>query len=507
MTPVFSKETDADGVAVLTLDVPGEKHNILDKRFMAELGALLTEIEGDLAIKAVVLCSGKAESFSAGADLHAIGAIRSADEAEALSRVGQELTDRVAALRVPVVVAIHGLCLGGDTELALACRYRIASSHPTTALSLPEVRLGLIPGAGGTQRLPRIVGLAAALDLIVSGRPVSAERALRLGLINEVVPASSLLELARRRALGLVDGSVAVRRPRVHLKDRLLSSVVAGRARAMVAKKLPETRCPAPYEAIKVATLGLRSSLAEGLALERAAFGRMAVTDAARAQVGLFFAVQGTRKDAGFPEGTATVPVERLGVIGAGHMGAGIAGAAVAAGIPVRLRDGATEGLGKGLAALHSHLEAERHRGRTTRLEVARVFDRVSPTLDWTGFKRVQFVIEAVPEDLGLKRRILEEAQAATNDDCIFGSCTSALPIRRIAEGARRPSRVVGMHFLSPVQKVPLLEVVASAETDAATVATAVALGRRLGKHTIVVRDGPGFYTTRSVGEIGRAHV
>jgi len=494
----FRRERDAKGVLVLTLDLPGEKLNTLGKGLIAEFDEILDEIGRDDAVRAVVVRSGKPDSFVAGADIKDFTRIRSAEEGEALSRAAHAVFDRVEGCRVPVVAAIHGTCLGGGTELALACRYRVASDDPKTAIGLPEVMLGLVPGAGGTQRLPRLVGLATALDLILSGRTLKGGRAAKAGLVDEVCPAPILLDVAKRAALGLAEGRLVPKRPGVPLRERLLRPVVFWRAKASVLAKTAG-HYPAPLAAVELVKQGTATSQAEGLKLEAKAFGALATGDVSRSLVSVFFATQEIKKDAGYPAGTKASEVQKLGVLGAGLMGAGIAGAAADAGVAVRMKDATLEALGRGLGHVRGIWDERRQRRRLTPLEVRQRTDRISPTLDYSGFRRADLVIEAVFEDQDLKRRVLAETEAATRDECVFASNTSSIPIGDIARGCRRPSQVLGMHFFSPVHKMPLLEVVATPETSPAAIATAETFGRRIGKHVIVVRDGPGFYTSRAL--------
>ena len=497
-TSAFRRERDAKGVLVLTLDLPGEKLNTLGKGLIAEFDEILDEIGRDDAVRAVVVRSGKPDSFVAGADIKDFTRIRSAEEGEALSRAAHAVFDRVEGCRVPVVAAIHGTCLGGGTELALACRYRVASDDPKTAIGLPEVMLGLVPGAGGTQRLPRLVGLATALDLILSGRTLKGGRAAKAGLVDEVCPAPILLDVAKRAALGLAEGRLVPKRPGVPLRERLLRPVVFWRAKASVLAKTAG-HYPAPLAAVELVKQGTATSQAEGLKLEAKAFGALATGDVSRSLVSVFFATQEIKKDAGYPAGTKASEVQKLGVLGAGLMGAGIAGAAADAGVAVRMKDATLEALGRGLGHVRGIWDERRQRRRLTPLEVRQRTDRISPTLDYSGFRRADLVIEAVFEDQDLKRRVLAETEAATRDECVFASNTSSIPIGDIARGCRRPSQVLGMHFFSPVHKMPLLEVVATPETSPAAIATAETFGRRIGKHVIVVRDGPGFYTSRAL--------
>jgi len=494
----LSREIGQDGVLVLTIDVPGERVNTLGKTMMAEFDALLAELEAPGAVKGVVLRSGKPDNFIAGADIKDFNAIRSAMEGEALSRGGQALIDRLEAVPVPVVAAIHGSCMGGGLEIALACRYRVASDDPRTVLGLPEVMLGLIPGAGGTQRLPRLVGLRAGLDMILTGRALKAARALKAGVVDDVVPAPALLTAARRAALGLADGTLAKARGGISAGEWLLRPVIFRKARQSVLEKTGG-HYPAPLRALDAVQRGTATSLAEGLKIEARHFGELSVSDVSRALVSVFFATQDIKKDAGYPEGTQAREVRKLGVLGAGLMGAGIATAAADAGVPVRIKDATSEALGRGLRHARDVYDERRKRKSLSSLEVRKRMDRLSPTLDYSGFRRADLVIEAVFEDMDVKRKVLAETEGATQESCVFASNTSSLPIGDIGRDSRRPSRLLGMHFFSPVEKMPLLEVVVTPLTDAWATATAVAFGRRLGKHVIVVRDGPGFYTTRAL--------
>jgi 3-hydroxyacyl-CoA dehydrogenase/enoyl-CoA hydratase/3-hydroxybutyryl-CoA epimerase len=492
----FSKSLQ-DGVLVLTLDVPGERVNTLGKEMLEEFEAILADLESSSSdVKGVVLISGKPENFIAGADIKDFVKIRSALEGETLSRSGQRILDRIEALPMPTVAAIHGSCLGGGLETSLACRYRVVSDDPKTVLGLPEVMLGLVPGAGGTQRLPRLVGLAASLDLILTGRALRGSRALKIGLVDEVVPRPVLLSVAVEAARALADGRLRPRRRGITLGERALRPLVFKKARSSVMAK-SGGHYPAPLLGVDVVERGTAASLADGLKIEAEAFGALSTTPVSRALVSVFFATQEIKKDAGYPEGTVGKEVRKLGVLGAGLMGAGIAAAAADVGVPVRLKDSAEPSLGRGLRYARDVFEEGQRRGALSALEVGKRMDRLSATLEMTGFRRADLVIEAVFEDLDLKRTVLRECEAATGDSCVIASNTSSLPIREIAKGAKNPSRVLGMHFFSPVNKMPLLEVVVTPETDAFATATAVGFGRRLGKHVIVVRDGAGFYTTR----------
>ncbi len=497
-TGALTQEMTGDGILVLTLDVPGEKVNTLSRAMMGELAELVARLEAREDVRGVVFRSGKPDSFIAGADIKDFTAIRSTLEAEQMSREGQALLDRFENLKVPVVIAIHGACLGGGLETALACRYRVATDDPKTVLGLPEVKLGIIPGAGGTQRLPRLIGLRAALDLILTGRSLKAKRALKAGVVDEVVPAPVLLEAARAAALRLAGGAPPPSRPGIGATEKLLRPVIFKKARESVREK-SGGHYPAPFAAIDAVEQGTATSLARGLEIEARKFGELAVSDVSRALVSVFLATQDIKKDAGYPPGTKPREVKKVAVVGAGLMGAGIATAAADAGMAVRLKDTAFDAVGRGLRHAREQFEERRKRGSLTRLEVERRMNLLSATIDMSGFGRADVVIEAVFEDLALKRRVLADVEAAVGDNCVVASNTSSIPIGDLSRGAKRPSRVLGMHFFSPVEKMPLLEVIVTPDTDAWATATAVAFGRSVGKHVIVVRDGPGFYTTRAL--------
>jgi 3-hydroxyacyl-CoA dehydrogenase/enoyl-CoA hydratase/3-hydroxybutyryl-CoA epimerase len=299
----FRSERGADGVLVLTIDVPGEKVNTLGKALMTELDGLLSELAASRDVKAVVLASAKPDNFIAGADIKDFTQIRSALEGETLSRAGQAILSRLEALPMPVVAAIHGSCVGGGLETVLACRYRIASDDPKTGLGLPEIQLGIIPGMGGTQRLPRLIGLVKALDLILTGRTLKATRALKAGVVDEVVPAPALLAVARKKALALADGSLVPARPGIPLSERLARPLIFRKARATALEK-SGGHYPAPEKAIDAVERGSATSLQEGLAIEARHFGELSVTSVSRALVSVFFATQEIKKDVGVPSET-----------------------------------------------------------------------------------------------------------------------------------------------------------------------------------------------------------
>ncbi len=517
----FTFDVDADGVATILMDVQGDSVNTISEKVEADLASIIDRLETDATIVAAVFGSAKADNFLAGADIEAVEKITTAGEAARLTRHVQEVFARLEALTTehgkPVVAAIHGACLGGGLELALACSHRIASDSPKTALGFPEVMIGLFPGAGGTQRAPRLVGLTTALDMILTGRKLRAKKAKKVGLVDEIVPEPILLEVAKRRALEASQGKGGEKPKRglaliqafaqdapERLMELALEENPAGQM--VVFKKarealLQKTRgnYPAPEKALDVVRLGLHNGMKVGLEAEAREFGELVVSPQARGLMSIFFAQQALKKENGTanPRGTAR-PVRKLGMLGGGFMGGGIATVtATKLGIPVRVKDINQAGLGSCYAYVRKVLDKDRKRKRRSRQEVDRLMSLVTGTVDMSGLASADVIIEAVFEDLELKRRVLRETEAACREDTIFASNTSSLPISSIAEASVHPETVIGMHYFSPVEKMPLLEIIVTDKTADWVTATCVQLGKDQGKTVIVVRDGTGFYTSR----------
>ncbi|RMG18144.1 MAG: fatty acid oxidation complex subunit alpha FadJ [Planctomycetota bacterium] len=507
----FRVETRDDGVAVVWMDVPGEPVNTLKASFADEFEELFAGLAGDANLRAVVFASAKPGNFLAGADIKMLEAAKTAEEAAELSRRGQHALERVASLPLPVVAAIDGACLGGGLEVALACDARVASDNRKTKLGLPEVQLGLLPGAGGTQRLPRLVGVQAALDLLLTGKQLNARRAKKLGLVDEVVPVPIVVDVAVRKALELADR----REPPLAERVRGLLSVeslqelgLAGNpiGRAVVFNQAGRTvrakthgNYPAPEKILEVVKVGLEQGFEKGLEAEARAFGELVVSDVARQLMGIYFATQALKKDTGVddPEVRAR-PIEKVGVLGGGLMGSGIAYATASlAELPVRIKEVDHAGVGRGLASVRKLLDERVKRRRMSALERNEVMARVSGTAEWSGFSRAGVVVEAVFEDLELKRQMVRAVEEHGPAEVIFASNTSSLPIGKIAEASAHPETVIGMHYFSPVHKMPLLEIVVTERTAPWVIATCVALGKAQRKTVIVVRDGVGFYTSR----------
>ncbi|HEX7118687.1 MAG TPA: 3-hydroxyacyl-CoA dehydrogenase NAD-binding domain-containing protein [Longimicrobiales bacterium] len=495
-------DVDGDGVAWLVFDRPDARVNVLSSEVMLRLDRLLGEVEEGARtgrVKALVVRSAKPGSFIAGADVEEIAGVTDPGDAEAGSRAGQEVFRRLERLPIPSVAAIDGTCLGGGVELALACAYRIASDRPETRIGFPEVRLGIIPGWGGTTRLPRLVGLRAAVEMIVTGKPISARRARRIGLVDEVVPPAILVERTRRFAWERIDRGPKRARARKRLGARLLEETAPGRrlllwqARKQVLRET-KGQYPAPLAALDVLARTLSLPLDAAFALEARTVGHLAVSDVCKSLIHVFFLMERAKKAAPAAEPRQ---VERVGVLGAGVMGGGIAQLLAYRGIPVRLKDIRSEAIALGLRHAREIFDRAVRRGRLQRRDADHGMDRIAPTLDYAGFGATDVVIEAVVERMDVKQQVLREVESRVRADAILASNTSALSITEMANGLDRPENVCGMHFFNPVHRMPLVEIVRGAATSDGTLATAFALARRLDKTPVLVNDGPGFLVNR----------
>ncbi|HZY02805.1 MAG TPA: 3-hydroxyacyl-CoA dehydrogenase NAD-binding domain-containing protein, partial [Anaeromyxobacteraceae bacterium] len=502
----------ADGIATVLIDEPGEPVNTLSPEVGEEFDRILTGLGKDPSVKALVFGSGKKDGFIAGAKIEMLQAVKSAAEAEALARAGQAGFDRLERFPKPVVAAIHGACLGGGLEWAMACHYRICSDDPRTQLGQPEVQLGLIPGGGGTQRLPRLTGIATALDLILTGKSLRPRKALAVGLVDEVAPAPILLQAARKRAAELASGALQRRRPpgllqlgaqglagvqRLALEENFLGREVLFRQARQQLMARTHGHYPAPEKALEAVKHGYDKGVPAGLEREAKLFGELAMSDVARRLMEIFFAQTALKKDNGTPDASVKPrPVASVGVLGGGLMGSGIAYVTVNAGIPVRLREKDDAGVGRAFGGVRQVLDERVKKKQIDRPERGEKMRLLTAGTGWEGFERVDLLVEAVFEDLALKQEMVK-AFEAVNPRGIFASNTSSIPIARIGEASRRPEGVLGMHYFSPVHKMPLLEVIVTEKTAHEVTATAVALGKKQGKTVIVVRDGPGFYTSR----------
>lgn len=482
-------------VGIITIDVPNEKVNTLKAEFVEQIGTILQKAQQYSQLKGLVLISGKTDSFIAGADISMISGCKTAREASELATKGQTVMSHISAFPVPVVAAIHGACLGGGLELALACHARICSLDDKTQLGLPEVQLGLLPGSGGTQRLPRLIGAPKALDMMLTGRSIRAKQAQRMGLVDDAVPQSILLQTAIDRVLqGRKTRAPLPWQARLAggpLGKALLFSVVRKKTRAKTHGNYPATE-----KIIDVVKQGLDSGRTSGYQAEAEAFGELVMTPQSAALRGLFFASTALKKECGAD--ADPLPLRRVGILGGGLMGGGIANVtATRAGLPVRIKDINQEGIRHALKYSWDLLEKRVRRGRLKKAEQQRQMMLISGTTDYSGFERVDLVVEAVFEDLALKQKMVAEIEQNASEHTVFASNTSSLPIHDIAATASRPQNVIGLHYFSPVDKMPLVEVIPHAGTSEQTISTTVALAKKQGKTAIVVGDSAGFYVNR----------
>ena len=498
-TTSFNLQIRDDNVGVITMDIAGESMNVLKAAFADEIGNLLSEIKANTQLKGLVFISGKPDSFIAGADISMLDGCKTAAEAEAIGRMGQQMFDQLEQLPIPLVAAIHGPCLGGGLELALACHARVATSDNKTVLGLPEVQLGLLPGSGGTQRLPRLVGLQKALDMILTGKQLRAKQAKKAGLVDDVVPNSILLDAAVKLAL---KGKPKREQPKLALVGKVLERTGFGRnvlfsqARKQTLKKT-QGNYPAPLKILDVIKTGIDNGVQAGLTAEAKAFGELCMTKESAALRGLFFATTQMKKETGAGD-VKPAKVKKAAVLGGGLMGGGIANVtATKAGVPVRIKDINNNGIAAALKYTYVLLNKKFKRRFISKAEMQKQLSLITGTTDYSGFHDVDIVVEAVFEDLALKQQMVADIEQHCAESTIFASNTSSLPIGQIAAKAARPENVIGLHYFSPVDKMPLAEVIAHEGTSAQTIATTVAFARKQGKTPIVVKDGAGFYVNR----------
>lgn len=493
----FSLKIDEQNIAWLAIDVPNEKMNTLQAAFADEMTEIFAQLKDSSGVKGLIVHSLKPDNFVAGADVRMLEACKSAAEAESLASQGQTLFQQLSDLPYPVVAAIHGPCLGGGLELALACDYRVCTDADATRLGLPEVQLGLLPGSGGTQRLPRLIGLLPSLDLILTGKQLRAQKAKKLGVVDACVPATILLNVAKQ----FIDKGKRSTKQKVTTKEKILSGSSLGRKFVFeqAAKKTNEkTRgnYPATVAILDVIQHGLEKGMKQGLELEAKRFGELVMSPESKALRSIFFATTQMKKEHGSDAKPGKVSM--VGVLGGGLMGAGISHVSVAkAKVPVRIKDVSNDGVLNALKYNYKLFDKQRKRRILSKAQLQAKMLQLSGGTDFTSFNHLDVVIEAVFEDLALKQQMVADIEANAKAETIFATNTSSLPIHKIAEKAARPENIVGLHYFSPVEKMPLVEVIPHETTSQETIATVVALAKKQGKTPIVVKDKAGFYVNR----------
>ena len=506
MGSAFTLTVDSRGHARLVFDLPSEKINKLTADVLAELDHLIDTIQEDKKIQVIVLSSAKKDIFIAGADINEIAEIMEPNDGTQKALRGQAILNKLENLNVPTIAIIDGACLGGGLELALACTYRISTDHPKTKLGLPEVKLGIIPGFGGTQRLPRLIGLQRGLPMILSGRPIDGLQAYRYkltdacfprefldekinGFVKSILSTNGRRHTVSRRRNGLLRQLVGERNP-------IVRSVMFNAAKKNLKKKT-RNLYPAPLTALEVLKKTRSMSLSTGLKVEAEHLGKLAAGNVCKNLVRLFFINEDIKKDKGVYEDVSPIKILRAGVLGAGIMGGGIAWLLSKADVPVRLKDLDWEAIGRGYRTASTIYGKLKQLRKYNDREINLKMHLITGTTDYSGFKQSDLVIEAVVEDLEVKKNVLSELEEHVRSDTIIATNTSTIPISVMEKFLAYPERFLGMHFFNPVNRMSLVEVIPGEQTSPQTIATVMAFARRLGKTPIKVRSCPGFLVNR----------
>jgi 3-hydroxyacyl-CoA dehydrogenase/enoyl-CoA hydratase/3-hydroxybutyryl-CoA epimerase len=513
----FTVETDGDGIALVTWDEPGRSMNVIDDAVTDELSTIVEETTADAAVKGVVITSGK-DTFSAGANLTMLEGL-SRTFAELVASQGEEaaterffeesrrlslLYRRIETCGKPWVAAINGTALGGGFELALACHRRIAADNPRTRLGQPEVKVGLLPGAGGTQRIARMLPPSDALQFLLKGDQVQLNRAKAMKLVDAVVPKADLIKTAKdwikaggsAKAPWDLDGFKLPGGP-VYSKAGILVFTPAN----AIYRRETYDNYPAARAILQVVYEGLQLPMDQALRVESRWFAKILRSPEAAAMIRtLFVSMQELNKGARRPASVPAKTLKKIGVIGAGFMGGAIAYVSALAGLDVVIIDRDPETAEKGKAHSQKLMTDQINRGRATTADRDALLARISPTADFVELKDCGLVIEAVFEDRKIKEEVISRTQNVLGDDAIFGSNTSTLPISSLAAAFKDRARFIGIHFFSPVERMMLVEIIIGKETGDAALATALDFVRTIRKTPIVVNDSRGFYTSRVVG-------
>ncbi|HQV77597.1 MAG TPA: 3-hydroxyacyl-CoA dehydrogenase NAD-binding domain-containing protein [Chitinophagales bacterium] len=508
----ISIEKNPNGVCTIWMDQKNEKINKIGPDLIGLFENIFAELDKDDSIKAFVLTSKK-KDFIAGADIDAFKKVKNPGDWKPIASKGHDILNSIEKSKKPIVAAIHGNALGAGLEIALACHARVLSNDKSTKVALPEVKLGLLPGGGGTQRLPRLIGLQAALDMMLTGKNVFANPALKLGLADKVVHVTALQKVAQKLALELIDKPIVRERNEFNLNTLksglpaiqkaltgmvleapLVNKIVFDQAKKMVDKQA-HGNYPAPYRIMECVEIGWNQGIEKGYAAEVEKFEELILTPVSRQLINIFFAMTDKKKN---PYDEKIIKkVHRMGLIGAGFMGAGIAEVSMNDEMHVLLKDINQDMISSAFKTIYNSYNKLVSKKAMTKIEMEEKMALLSGSLHYEDLDNQEIIIEAVFEDLKLKQNILKDVENNAKPNTIFASNTSALPLRHIAANAKNPELVIGMHYFSPVPKMPLLEIVKTDKTADWVIATCYDVGVRQGKTVIVVKDGPGFYTTR----------
>lgn len=498
----FTIKAEGD-IAVVTFDLPNEKVNKFSTPVMMRLIEVLDELKNG-PYKAAVFFSGKSKIYIAGADIEEIREIRTKDVCERAVLGGQDIMNKVEDLPIPVIAAIHGACVGGGCEFVMACDYRMATEDSSTKIGLPEIQLGILPGFGGCVRMPRMIGLQGALDIILAGKTVNSKKAAKAGLVDRLVHPAILKEEAMKWARQIVTEGKGKRRKVFEAKgamnkllDGPLKSVVFSQAKKQVLKGT-NGHYPAPLAALDVIrkTYGM-SNREKALSIERDAFCDLAITDLSKNLIHVFFLTEMVKKQTGVKGQIRARDVQRMGILGAGTMGGGIAYVAADKGVAVRMKDLNVEALGKGLRHASDLWMKLLKRKSIDKYQFKQKMDLISTTIDYSGFGTLDLVVEAIVEDMAIKQKVIGETALKMRTDAIIATNTSSLSVTEMSKGHPRPEYFAGMHFFNPVNKMPLVEVIRGEKSSDETVATVFELCKKMGKMPVVVKDGPGFLVNR----------
>ncbi len=481
--------TTRDAIATLTFDREGSSANLFDRATLVELAEKLDTIDKDRSLKGLLIRSAKPSIFIAGADLNVLAAAQG-DALKDLIELGQRTINQLADLRIPTVAAIHGACVGGGFELALACDWRVASDSGKTKIGLPETQLGILPAWGGSTRLPILIGLPAALPLVLTGKLSAAKAAKHKGLVDTVVPMENL------EAHALTFLSRGKRRPKLRplAHHKLAVAFIKKKARTVLLKKT-RGQYPGPEAALDVMAAAVISTRADSLRRERDAILRLAKLPETRQLLRLFFLQERAKKHRHVE--AEPRPIQCAAVIGSGVMGSGIAYWLSTRGIHVILQDISEDALARGMKSIARLYDEARKRRVLTPTEAARGFDRIHTAIGQVPLHRCDLVIEAAVEELSIKKKIFADLAARCSPTTLLATNTSALPVHELASAITHPERLLGLHFFNPVHRMQLVEVVRTASTSDETLATGVAFVRAIGKLPVVVRDSPGFLVNR----------
>ena len=492
-------------VAYLVFDYPNERFNKLSTPVMESLNSAIDWMSANAStIKACVISSAKEGIFIVGADIDEIKNITDAKLGEQGAAAGQAIFSKLEKLPFPVVAVINGACMGGGTELSLACHYRLATDSPKTKIGLPEVMLGIVPGFGGTQRLPRLIGLQRSLPLILSGKTLDGVRAYKTGMVDKVIPATFYERYAEEFVAEILNGKAKKYKERRKVKGivNILLETVGKRIIYSQAKKsvLKETKghYPAPLRALRAVQEGYSKSLEDGLKIEATYLGEMIVTPISKNLIRIFRVTEDIKKNTGIADKSAVTPAIRYcGVLGAGVMGGGIAYLFSDNNVDVRLKDINHQAIALGLDASRKLYDRKLKRRRITKKELSRKMSYITGTLDYQGFGRCELIVEAIVENMEIKKQVIGELSKQVNDDCLVASNTSSLSITEMATAYKKPENFIGMHFFNPVHRMPLVEIIRGKKTSDRAVAAIYSFSKKLGKTPIVVNDGPGFLVNR----------